>query len=233
MKAQRLRFRFRLSEAARDLRHREVVSAWEDAVRQAGLDLSYSAGKRPGPQISLGAPLPQGLTSDCELVDVFLATRVDPASVLQLVAAHLPPGLEAVSAQEVGVGAPSLQSVLRWAEYEADIPAAGVSREEVDAAVERFLSQRSVMAEHRRERKEREYDVRALVLDIRLGESCAEVYRLRLRLRAEQESTARADETIAALGLPEPVRVHRTRLGLDDSPAAVQAFRRAREPEVR
>jgi hypothetical protein len=52
-----------------------------------------------------------------------------------------------------------------------------------------------------------------------------------MRLRAEQENTARADQTVFALGLPAPLRVHRTRLEVDDSPAAVRAYRRLGEPK--
>lgn len=233
MKAQRLRFRYRLLAPARELRHREIVSAWESAVRASGLDLAYSQGKRPAPQISLAAPLPLGATSDAELMDLCLATRADPAEALSRIAGQLPDGLEAVSVSEIGVNAPSLQSVLRWAEYEADVPSEGISREDAQSAIERFLSSTSVIMEHRNERKTRDYDLRPLVLDLRLAEERPGVHRLRMRLRAEQEATARADQTCVALGLPEPARVHRTKLTLDDSSAAIQAYRRQYEPEVR
>jgi hypothetical protein len=139
------------------------------------------------------------------------------------------PGIEVVSAEEVGVGGPSLQSALRWAEYEVRVPADGMSAADVQAKIDALISARSVPAEHKREKKVRHYDLRPLVLDLCLDGVEEGAYRLRMRLRAEQEQTARADQAVLALGLPEPVSVHRRRLHVEDTPAVVRAFRAARE----
>ncbi|HVP06164.1 MAG TPA: TIGR03936 family radical SAM-associated protein [Dehalococcoidia bacterium] len=231
MKVQRLRFRYRLTAEALELRHRDIVSAWESAARGAGLAVSHSAGKRPAPQISLAAPLPQGATSESEIVDIFLEQRVDPADALARIARELPPGLEAFAANEVGVSAPSVQAALRWAEYEVDVPAGARSEDDVRCAIDRLLSSASLPAEYRRETKVREYDLRPLVLDVRLLRREGDSFRLAMKLRAEQDNTARADQVVLALGLPEPVRVHRKHLALEEVPAAIVAFRRAGEDE--
>jgi radical SAM-linked protein len=230
MKAQRLRFRYRLTAEAGAPGHRDVAAAWEAAVKAAGLPLAQSEGKRPAPLISLAAPLPMGATSDCEIADVFLECWGDPAGALERVGPHLPAGVEAVDVHEVGVSAPAVQASLRWAEFEVKVPAEGLTAEEVQAAIGRLLAADTLPSEYRREKKVREYDLRPLVLDIRLTGREGDSYVLRMRLRAEQENTARADQTVLALGLPVPLRVHRTRLEVDDSPAAVRAYRRLGEP---
>src|ERR1700674_5684370 len=96
MKVQRLRFRYRLTAEAGALGHRDIAAAWEPAVKEAGLPLAQCEGKRPAPLISLAAPLPMGATSDCEIADVFLECRLDPASAQERVRPHLPAGIEAV-----------------------------------------------------------------------------------------------------------------------------------------
>jgi radical SAM-linked protein len=231
MKAQRLRFRYRLTPEGLDLRHRDIVGAWESAAREAGLAVSHSTGKRPAAQISLAAPLPQGVTSDCEIVDVYLECRVEPAEALAAIASKFPPGIEVTSVSEVGIGAPSVQGALRWAEYEVEVPAGDRSEDDVRCAIERLLSSKSVPAEYRRETKVRAYDLRPLVLDVRLAGRSADSFRLTMRLRAEQDNTARADQVVLALGLPEPTRVHRTQLATEEVPAVVIAYRRAGERE--
>jgi radical SAM-linked protein len=231
MKAQRLRFRYRLTAEAGALGHRDIAAAWEAAVKAAGLPLAQSEGKRPAPLISLAAPLPMGATSDCEIADVFLECREDPAGALERVSSHLPAGVEAVDVHEVGVSAPAVQASLRWAEFEVKVPAEGLTAEEVQAAISRLLAADTLPSEYRREKKVREYDLRPLVLDIRLAGREGDAHVLRMRLRAEQENTARADQTVLALGLPAPLGVHRTRLEVDDSPAAVRAYRRLGEPK--
>jgi len=212
--------------------HRDIVAAWEAAAKAAGLALSYSEGKRPTAQISLAAPLPMGATSDAEIADLALDCRVDPHAALQLIAPHLPDGIEATDVREVGVNAPAVQSSLRWAEWEVAVPADGIADEGVQAAIDRLLAADTLPAKYRREKKVREYDLRPLVLDIRLAGRVDDSYVLCMRLRAEQDNTARADQTVLALGLPSPTRVHRTRLEIDDTPASVREFRRLREPRA-
>lgn len=231
MKVQRLRFRYRLTTEALEMRHRDIVSAWENAARAAGLAVSHSAGKRPAPQVSLAAPLPQGATSGAEIVEIFLEQRVDPALALSRIARELPPGLEPYECTEVGVSAPSVQAALRWAEYEVDVPANGRTEDDVCCAIERLLSSASFPAEYRRETKVRQYDLRPLVLEVRLIAHDGDCIRLSMKLRAEQERTARADQVALALGLPGPLRVHRKQMTLEEVPAALIAFRRSGESE--
>jgi radical SAM-linked protein len=231
MRVQRLRFRYRLTAEAGALGHRDIAAAWQAATKAAGLPLARSEGKRPAPLISLAAPLPMGATSDCEIADVFLECRVDLASALERVGQHMPAGVEVADVDEVGVSAPAVQASLRWAEFRVTVPGEGLSAEEVQAAIDRLLAADTLPSEYRREKKVREYDLRPLVLDIRLTGREGDAYVLRMRLRAEQENTARADQTVLVLGLPAPLRVHRTRLEVDDSPAAVRAYRRLSEPK--
>ncbi|MEK7248066.1 MAG: TIGR03936 family radical SAM-associated protein [Chloroflexota bacterium] len=231
MKAQRLRFRYRLTAEGLDLRHRDIVNAWESAAREAGLEVSHSTGKRPAAQISLAAPLPQGATSGCEIIDVYLESRVDPADALARIAGKFPPGIEPFEATEVGVGAPSVQANLRWAEYEVEAPAGDRSEDDVRRAIEGLLSSPTIPAEYRREAKVRAYDLRPLVLDVRLLGRTGDSFRLSMTLRAEQDNTARADQVVLALSLPEPTRVHRKQLAMEEVPAVVIAYRRAGERE--
>lgn len=226
MKAQRLRFRYRLTSAASDLRQRDIVDAWEKAAKDGGLAVTHSEGKRANALISLAAPLPQGVTSDCELIDIYMEEAVNPRKALCAVGPHMPAGIEAVDVTEVGTSGASLQSQLRWAEYDADVSAEGLAVEEVEAAIERLLGATTLPVEYRREAKVRAYDLRPLVLDVRVVGSPAGVHRLRMKLRAEPEHTARADQVIAALGLPEALRVNRLRLQVDETPAGIIAYRR-------
>lgn len=225
MKAQRLRFHYRITGEARDLGQRDLARAWEDAVVAANLPLAHSEGKRSGALIQIAAALPQGVTSDGELADVFFDQAIDPVAALAGVKKTMRPGVEAVSVEEVGVGGGSLQALLRWAEYDVVVPSSGLSADALDRRISALLAASSVPAEHQREKKLRKYDLRPLVLDIRLEGVEDGAFRLVMRLRAEQEKTARADQTALALELAEPLSVHRRCLHVDDVPAVLRAFR--------
>ncbi len=227
MKVQRLRLRLTLGPAAAQFSHHDIVRAIEDTCRDAGIAVAYSEGKRPAPQISLAAPLPQGVLSDCELADVFLADRIGSQEFTTRLRTRMPDGLGVVEASEVGLGGPSLQALLRWAEYEANIPAAGLSPNEVEGAISRLLLVNSLPSEYRRENKVRHYDLRPLILDVRLGGERSGLFQIAMRLCAEPERTARADQVLIALGLPQAVSVLRRRLYLDENQPAILAQRRS------
>lgn len=225
MKVQRLRLTFARGDEAKQLSHLELVRALEQAMRQAGLPLAYSEGRRPTAHISVAAPLPVGVTSACELADVFLTERIEPARFVAALAETLPRGLEALSSREVGLALAALQTQVRWGEYEVDVPRGNRSAQDVRRAISEMLAARTLPWEHQRETKLRRYDLRPLVLALRLETEGEGIYRLLMRLRIDQERSGRADQVVAALGLDPPLRIHRRRLYVDSTPPAVRAYR--------
>src|SRR5438876_10293717 len=117
VRAQRLRVTYERGEALRFVGHLDLMRFWERALRRAGLVVAYSEGFTPHPQIALGAPLPMGVTADDEMVDVFMAEPVATGAFSDRIAQQLPPGVVLRAVQEVPVGAPSLQSRVRAAEF--------------------------------------------------------------------------------------------------------------------
>ncbi|MEE9285277.1 MAG: hypothetical protein V3V35_06065, partial [Dehalococcoidia bacterium] len=74
-------------------------------------------------------------------------------------------------------------------------------------------------------------DLRPLILNLRLNGEDEGHLHLALRLRAEQEMTGRADQVVAALGLPQPARIHRRLLYVQETSPAVLAYRRLGQPD--
>jgi radical SAM-linked protein len=231
VKVQRLRLSFARDEEAKDLSHLEVMRALEQALREAGLPLAYSEGKRPAPQISIAAPLPVGVTSSCELADVHLSDRVDPEQALAALAPALPRGLRALSISEAGVASHALQVQVRWAEYEVDVPAGAMPAEELRAAIRRLMAARTLPWEQQRETKTRRYDLRPLVLSLALETEGEGLHRLVMRLAVGRERSGRAEQVVAALGLPAPLRIHRRALYVGGTSPALRAYRLAGEPD--
>ena len=117
MKVQRLRVRFSRGEEVKFVTHLDLMRLWERALRRAKIDVAYSEGFTPHAQLSLAAPLAVGVTSDGELLDVFLGSRLTPLDFMREIGRQLPAGVEALEVEEVGLRAPSLQAELRAAEY--------------------------------------------------------------------------------------------------------------------
>jgi hypothetical protein len=79
-KAQRLRLRFGRGPEAATVGHLELSRLWERALIAAGCAVSYSQSNRPQPRLTFAAGLPQGVTSDGELMDVIFAEPAQPSN---------------------------------------------------------------------------------------------------------------------------------------------------------
>ncbi|MDP6495610.1 MAG: TIGR03936 family radical SAM-associated protein, partial [Dehalococcoidia bacterium] len=114
---QRLRVWFTRGNEMTYISHLDMMRFWERALRRAGLPLSYSQGFSPHPRVALAVPLALGVTSEAELMDVYLSRWVPPHSFLQSLRRQLPSGLEVPEAHTIPPGLPSLQSQVRFTEY--------------------------------------------------------------------------------------------------------------------
>jgi hypothetical protein len=141
---------------------------------------------------------------------------------------HLPCGIRPLSAGEVGLSSPSLQSQIRVAEYAVALY--GPNTDTVRNAVANTISARSLPTEYKREAKTRHYDLRPLILDLRLEQDQV-APRLIMRLRAEPERTARADQVRALLGLPDDAAIERVAMEVEEVSAVLLAYRRFGEGE--
>ncbi len=208
----RLRLRFRRGEELKFISHLDMMRLWERVLRRAGIPLAYSEGFTPHPRLALAAPLSIGVTSEAELMDVFLTRPVSHQVFTQAVSRQLPSGIEILEARTVPPTLPSLQSQVHYAEYEVEMEDSR-ERQEVERAIDAFLAASAVPWQHQRDKEVRRYDLRALVDDLWLvcregGETA-----IGMRVHCDSRGTGRPEQVMAALGFRQPsYRCHRTRL---------------------
>ncbi|PNW78808.1 hypothetical protein CHLRE_09g390801v5 [Chlamydomonas reinhardtii] len=93
-KTQRLRLRFSKGGDLVFVGHLDLLRAIDRAIRRAALPVAHD--KSPfhsRPLVAVAQPLPLGATSSCELLELYLAERMEPAEVRQRLQAQLPPGM--------------------------------------------------------------------------------------------------------------------------------------------
>ena len=118
---QRLRVRFSRGEELKFISHLDIMRLWERALGRAQISLAYSEGFNPHPRIALAAPLAIGVTSEAELMDVFITKQVSPHWFTNAVRQQLPPGITILGMYQVAQTMPSLQSQMRYAEYRIEV----------------------------------------------------------------------------------------------------------------
>lgn len=209
---QRLRLTFSRGEELKYISHLDLMRLWQRVLRRADIPLVYSQGFSPHPRLSLAAPLAVGVTSGGELIDIFLERRVSPHFFIKKVREQLPCGIDISEVLEVGLGLPSLQSQVLFAEYKV-IAKAGKEQKEVEADIRSLLASDSLPWQHDRDKEVRKYDLRGLIDDLWLLDWHNGECTLGMRLHCDSMGTGRPEQVTLALGFPNhPKSIHRTKL---------------------
>ncbi|MCK5237067.1 MAG: TIGR03936 family radical SAM-associated protein, partial [Deltaproteobacteria bacterium] len=112
----RLRIRFNYSRGG-DLRligHLEVARLFIRALKRARFSLNYSKGFHPHPKVSFLDPLPLGVESEDEYMDVELTGPTIPKDqLIKRLTDELPSGLEILGADYIPLQLPSLSAMIK------------------------------------------------------------------------------------------------------------------------
>jgi radical SAM-linked protein len=211
---QRLRVKFGRGEEVKYISHLDMLRFWERAFRRAGVPLAYSQGFTAHPRISLAAPLAVGVTSEAELMDVWLNKWMPPQSFVMRVKSQLPRDFDIFDAREVGLNVPALQSSLAFAEYCVQVNTEK-SELQVEVSLRSLLQAKELPWHHSRGSKMHFYDLRALIDDLWIVSYHNSLYILGMRLRCDANGSGRPEQVAAALGFSQyPESIHRTKLVL-------------------
>ncbi len=202
---QRWRVEFRRDEEARYLAHLDAVKLWERAFRRGRIPIALSEGHTPKSRLVFAASLPLGMLGEREIVDLYLAERLTIADLRARLERELPSGYELAGLHDVWVGEPAVAARLVAADYRVTV-AGPAERTAVDLAVAGLWAADRVIRVKRRETKAVEYDLRPLLLGLRVQSWAADVSSGRglgalwMRLRhSQEEGSGRPDEVIAEL----------------------------------
>lgn len=207
---QRLRVVFGKQGALVYIGHLDTARIWERVVRRAALPLAYSYGYNPRPRIQMADALAVGISSRCELVDLYMKSPVGLEGLPSRLEECAPPGLHVYEVTEVPMDIPALQTRLAASDYQVEFldgPPAGLAARVID-----FMSRDYV--EHIKQsgkRKGKPYNIRALVHHLEVLPDGT----LDMRLSLGPGTTARPDALLEALGLNDlATTAHRTALHL-------------------
>ena len=207
--AVRIRVKFAKTEPMRYTSHLDLYRAWDRLLRRAGVQLVFSQGYNPRPKLQLAAPLALGITSQAEIIDIWLMDApVDLAQLKSKLLAAQPPGIEIQVLEFIDPSAPPLQKKVTAARYQVRLLDQVL---DLDQKIETLLTSESIL----REKRGKSYDLRPLIEELKFegGESRS----IQMLLKAQEGSTGRPEEVLRALDIPpENSRVERAKLIIED-----------------
>lgn len=197
----RARLRYSKTGAAGLLSHLELMAAVIRAIRRAGIHVRYSQGFHPMPRLSFGQPLPVGIESMDEYMDMELCGKAEPAGLVERLNREMPEGLRFLSASYLPLKLPLPSGIMT--EYIITLKdgplGLDIDSERIDGFLRDFLSRDSVPVSIEREGRTREIDLRPLVN----GLSRVDGHTLRLTLRKASGASVRPHDVLSCLlGLP-------------------------------
>ncbi|MCC7447436.1 MAG: DUF2344 domain-containing protein [Anaerolineae bacterium] len=203
---QRLRITFGKIDSQKYVGHLDLFKTWERILRRAEIGLSYSMGFNARPKMQLATALPLGLTSACELLDIWLDQPIPLEGLAERLMAVSPPGLPIYQIVEVPLKGAALQTLLDTSVFMLT-PREPIDVDNLRRRVADLLAQERIM----RTRRDKPYDLRPLIRSLSVDDTGT----IRAELSASEAATGRTDELVDALGLPEfTFAIHRVAIKL-------------------
>lgn len=195
----RVLLKLRKGEEVKYLSHRDVIRAFESALRRAGISVAYSAGFNPRPRMSFGSAIGVGVTSDDERIMVELVNPERTSRIKEQLNAVMPTGMTVLSAEEVPADVKSPISTLNASEFRLTLRGNGCAPDAVKAVVDKLLSAAEVKVTRERQGRSSEVDIRPGILEVRVSPGAESTVLVDVCLKTTETGGTRIQDFVKAL----------------------------------
>ncbi|KUO72163.1 MAG: hypothetical protein APF77_09645 [Clostridia bacterium BRH_c25] len=169
-----IRLKFTKGNEVKYISHLDLMRVFQRAIRRTGIPISYSSGFNPHQEISFGAPLSLGVTSDAEYVDFKLAEAMDVKEIEERLNSSLPDGIRILKGMKLGDSPKSAMAVVTHARYMIRMNLEDVDSEALKKSIEEFISREHIKVMKEQPKKDfelKEIDIRPMIVSMKLFES--------------------------------------------------------------
>ena len=92
----KVRVAFEKKEFSKYISHLDLMKLFQRVFKIAEIDITYSSGFNPHPKMSIGNPLPLGVTGDCEFMDIVVNSEPDFDKIASSMNKVLPEGIRVI-----------------------------------------------------------------------------------------------------------------------------------------
>ncbi len=122
--------------------HLDLLKIFQRAIKRANLPISYSQGFNPHQIMSFAIPLPLGMESDAEYIDMQFDEDLTPQFIKDTLNKNMPIGMEILNAVKLKEGQKSAPSIVCIGEYEILLDT-NINKNDID----NFLNQEEINIE--------------------------------------------------------------------------------------
>lgn len=147
----KIRYRYEKRGNARYISHLDTMRVFERALRRLRAPVAFSEGFNPHMKMSLSNPLPLGVESCAEFLELKMDKEVDRERLLIDLNGELPLGLRIISSKD-GEGE-SINNRIYWSTYDIIFYEDYFMLDGLEDKIKRFLSQKSIIIEKKKKKK--------------------------------------------------------------------------------
>ena len=158
----KMRLRFEKTGRAIYISHLDMMRTMQRVFARAGLELKYSEGFNPHPQISIALPLSVGTGSLCEIMDFRLTSDTELETLPERMNAVMPEGIRIIEAYE-----PQRKvSELKWLDVKGIFEYDERDKAAMAVALEEFFARDAIVITKKTKRGMGESDIRPAIKTI-------------------------------------------------------------------
>lgn len=174
-----IRLKFTKGNEVKYISHLDLMRVFQRAIRRTGIPIAYSSGFNPHQEISFGAPLSLGVTSDAEYVDFRLAEPMDAEEIAKRLNSSLPDGIRILKGIRLGENPKSAMAIVTHARYLIRMSIENVAPEELKKTIEAFGAQESIKVMKEQPKKGfelKEIEIKPMIVGMRLYKSEGDIH---------------------------------------------------------
>lgn len=181
-----IRAKFIRGEEVKFISHLDLMKVFERALRRSGIPILYSKGFNPHPQLVFGLPLPVGVTSEAEYLDLELEEPVNPHEFMNRLNSCLPKGIALIDAKEKKTKENIMATVVA-ASYEILTASSKFKLNEVRDLIKKFMELEEIVVKKQTKRKIQNVNIRPMIYNIDTKITDTKIFIDRTEGHAEKE----------------------------------------------
>lgn len=134
------RLKYCKESGMRFISHLDLLKMFSRAARRCRLPLSYSQGFNPHPELVFNAPLPLGVTSEAEYVDLSLDEELPEAECLSRLASVLPEGIRPLSVRKLDSKEATVMKYVCACQYRLTVCVQGIAPNDFVTEIQKKLA---------------------------------------------------------------------------------------------
>lgn len=143
--------------------HLDLLKFLQRTMKRAKLPIGYSWGYNPHQLITFAIPLPLGMSSVGEIVDIQLTRRMDCDEIRDILNANLPEGISVLQVIELEFRAVSCAAAVAYADYCITLDK---KYDNFDEIINKVLEKTEIYIERTVKKKTKTVDIRPLIRNI-------------------------------------------------------------------